>query len=68
MKNVRRLGEFNARLLALEERVAAHDVELAALRPPGVEFVMAAGLEIGISIEHNPAITFDAEARMEVWI
>lgn len=68
MKSVRRIGELNARLFALEERVAMHDAELAVLRPPGVEFVMAAGLEIGISIEHNPAITFDAETRMEVWI
>lgn len=68
MKTVRRMGELSARLLALEERVAAHDVELAAQRPPGVEFVTEAVLQVEVSVEHNLDVAFEVETRMEVWV
>lgn len=68
MRNVRRIGELNARVSALEERFAAMELELASLRLPGVEFVTEASLEIGVSVGHEPAVAFDAEGKMEVWV
>ncbi len=68
MKGVRRIGELKARIVVLEERLVAVEAELVTLRPPGVEFATEVSLEIGASVEHSPAVAFDAEGKMEVWV
>lgn len=68
MKIVRSIGELKARIVTLEEDVAALKGELVTLRPPGVEFTAEAVFGIGVRVDHRPSISFDVDTGMEVWV
>jgi len=67
VRNVRRIGELNARVLALEGRFAVLESELTRLRPPIFEFDTFAEFTVNATVDHAFAAIIDTEARMEVW-
>ena len=67
MKAIRRIGELNARVVSLEDRVSAIEAELVGLRPPSVSIDTLTRMDVSPSVEHVAEVTMTTKTGASVW-